>query len=60
MKSIKIKIKTGNATFDNQPEVEIGRILGNIAHECLTFGIPQTPYPIHDINGNTVGEVTIK
>lgn len=53
--TITIRLKTGNAAFED--DAEIVRILARVAREYYSFG-PQ-PTSIRDINGNTVGSVTV-
>lgn len=53
--TITILLKTGNAAFED--DAEIVRILARVAREYYSFG-PQ-PTSIRDINGNTVGSVTV-
>ena len=55
---IRIEIETGNAAFDDSPTTEIARILRDLAKRFERDGIP--PERLRDINGNTVGTVTIE
>ena len=59
MKSITIKINTENAAFEGLDDglTEVARILKEIAGK-LENG--STPDKLRDLNGNTVGTVTIK
>lgn len=50
-----IQIKTGNAAFDESPELEIARILKELANQ---IALGNEPTKLRDINGNTIGIVT--
>lgn len=58
---VKIKFKTGNAAFgegDADRRVEIARILREITYNVLSE--IEDEGPIMDINGNKVGDWSIK
>lgn len=61
-KLITIRIRTGNAAFDDHEGGEVARIMRNaaksisIAHDIAS---PQS-FGLQDINGNTIGEVEIE
>jgi hypothetical protein len=50
-----VKIKTDNATFENDVTAEVARILRELA-DRMTGASPDEDYPLRDINGNKVGE----
>ena len=50
-----IEIKTDNAAFGDETDVEIARILANLARHIEFTGVKETP--IMDINGNKVGHI---
>ena len=52
---IQIEIRTENAAFDGQPELEIARILRLLADKIESTGLED--YSLRDINGNTVGSM---
>ncbi len=60
--TITIKLKTDNAAFENDrisgAHTETARILAEVAQRFDTDG----PFdgPVYDINGNTVGTVTVR
>jgi len=54
MREINIRIETMNDAFYEEPQWELIRIL----EEIKKYGIWERP--IHDINGNQVGEIKIK
>lgn len=58
MSKFKIVVKTDSAAFDDDPGVELSRILNGVANK-LQFGIVAegTEAKIFDINGNSVGKV---
>lgn len=60
---ITITIDTDNEAFSPSPLFEAGRILGKLADEWqhTTFDAPSfNGHRLRDINGNTVGKVTVK
>lgn len=56
--TITIRLKTDNAAFEDK-DAEIARIMQRLARdlECISPGVR---HAIHDLNGNTVGSVTVK
>ena len=54
MEKITIEIETVNDAFSEYPELEIARILQDLAHKIENG---QQPERIRDINGNTIGRV---
>ena len=58
MEKITITINTENAAFDDCPEEEVKRILHELAYSIDNSGL--TEKKIRDINGNTVGSITIE
>jgi hypothetical protein len=56
MAKFKVEIKTDNAAFGDNPEIELSRILELLAEE-VADGACET-YSIRDVNGNTVGKAT--
>ena len=60
MEKITIEIETTNDAFHDSPnamEGEISRILVNLSY---AIGDGRWPEIVRDINGNTVGKITIK
>jgi hypothetical protein len=55
---VTIKFKTENDAFSPYPEHEIVRILRKLAENIETRG-PED-MPVIDVNGNRVGQLTIK
>lgn len=55
MATFKVEINTDNAAFGDNPELELSRILGELAEEVLSADDEIT---ITDVNGNTVGKAT--
>ena len=55
MATFKVEINTDNAAFGDNPELELSRILGELAEEVLSADDEIT---ITDANGNTVGKAT--
>ena len=55
MEPFTLTINTDNDAFADTPEVEVARILRNLAGHVLAMGGP-TSGRLHDINGNTVGQ----
>jgi len=58
MALLKITINTDSSAFDGQPELEIERILKDIA-QGIGSGRIDEAQPIRDINGNTIGQLTL-
>jgi len=59
---VRIEINTGNAAFEEAPCREVARILYTVAgkFELRNSGqLDPCDWPLFDINGNTVGEVSI-
>lgn len=48
----KLEFKTGNAAFENAPEVETARILSDIASHLLNGYKSRI---VRDVNGNNIG-----
>ena len=59
MSNIIITINTDNAAFEDDEEVEVARILRNLANRIEMAGC-RAQGPLRDINGNIVGEFIIK
>jgi len=55
-----IKMDTGNAAFDPDPQYEVARILREIADRLERDGANGLYQTIHDINGNDVGRWRLK
>ena len=55
------KIKMDNAAFENQPAVELARILRKVAEDVEWHSIAHVGDAVFalDINGNSVGKLTI-
>lgn len=53
-----VKLNCDNAAFEENPGVELARILRELAAkvEQFTFEHQTTTFPVRDINGNKVGE----
>jgi hypothetical protein len=49
-----ISINTDNAAFEDDPTVEVVRILYQLMHDIETRGL--SDYNLRDINGNKVGK----
>lgn len=61
MQQVNIQFSTTNAAFvDDDPGFEVARILRKLADKLETDGVPGDEYPLHDVNGNRVGECTIQ
>ena len=58
MPTLTIKIKMDNAAFADEPMTEAARILRQVARDLETFG--GSTNVLLDINGNTVGEATVR
>lgn len=55
---ITIRFETWNSAFDESPHLEIARILRDLGHRIgRSHGYPSGLY---DVNGNRIGEVTVK
>lgn len=54
---LKLFIETGNAAFDDYPATELARILRDLAKRIESD--PAQYIPLHDFNGNKVGECQI-
>ncbi len=54
-----ISIACDNAAFQETPEIEVARILTNLAKKIEANGLDAVE-KLRDINGNVVGSVTIK
>ena len=59
---IKLEICTDNAAFDDCAALEVSRIIGNVAERIANEGLPEhlAGRTLFDINGNTVGDLTIE
>jgi len=57
MKQIQIVINTENAAFGDCPELEVARILHEMADRLESSGLPPVP---RDYNGNKCGSVTVE
>lgn len=56
---INIQFRTDNAAFDEEPEIEVGRILEELAKMLRHDGVDRgSGIPLFDLNGNRVGEYT--
>ena len=54
-----IKVNMDNAAFESNPAAELSRILEALAKDiCVVHGGMKDG--IRDINGNTIGSITIK
>jgi len=55
------KIKMDNAAFENQPAVELARILRKVAEDVEWHSIAHVGDAVFalDVNGNSVGKLTI-
>ncbi|USK62287.1 hypothetical protein [Peribacillus asahii] len=54
MEKVTVTIKTGNAAFEENPNMEIARILRELANNLEA---DVHPGKLRDLNGNTVGTV---
>jgi hypothetical protein len=50
----RVEVNTENAAFDDHPEMELARILRDLADRVQLNGL-QGSYPIFDVNGNRIG-----
>lgn len=57
MSAVNIAIQMDNAAFDDEPEVEVARILREAAKRFERDGIAS--HPLFDVNGNKVGGVEV-
>lgn len=53
----KLEFETGNAAFDDMPEIEVARILRQIADRIEGPAGRFYDAPVRDINGNRIGSV---
>lgn len=67
MKKVTITIDTTNDAFENLPEAEVGRILGELAYQISedlcgmdSLGHKIRPIALFDSNGNKVGQCVFK
>jgi len=59
MAHVEIKIDVGNSAFKPDMNFELARILSYVAHK-LQDDVVFAPFPLMDLNGNTVGMISIK
>jgi len=52
-----LEINLGNAAFEDYPEIELSRILCDIAYSIRDNGL--NSWNVQDCNGNTVGRMTL-
>ena len=52
---LKIRFDTDNAAFDDMKEIEVARILRELAGKIESGGASGMFQNVHDINGNIVG-----
>lgn len=52
--TFKLEINCDNAAFEDSPQIEVGRILAELAPEVESAG------NLYDINGNRVGQYAFK
>ena len=58
--TITIRLATDNAAFENDKDAKIARILREYVREATRLGVANLgAVQLHDINGNTVGSVTV-
>ena len=50
-----LSINTDNDAFEGAPEIEVARILREVAAKISTVGLPDSYRNMTDINGNIVG-----
>lgn len=55
--TIRITINTDNAAFEDDRDMEVCRILQAAARKIAVQG--EYSFPLHDINGNKVGQVSV-
>ena len=58
-----LKIKTDNAAFEDDPGLEIARILKLWAERIergINLELPLSNHPVYDLNGNKVGTIDWK
>lgn len=58
--NVKIEIACDNAAFQDEPTIEIARILRELADRVERRDQPESPIGLRDINGNTVGEMVVR
>jgi len=58
---LKLEIVADNATFDEAPGFELGRILREAADKVEEWrdGVEPVGFALRDVNGNTVGQLTV-
>lgn len=56
MAKFRVEINTDNAAFGDNPELELSRILGELADTVAEN--PLEVISLRDVNGNTVGKAT--
>ncbi len=54
-----LSISCDNAAFQETPEIEVARILADLAKKIEANGLDAVE-KLRDINGNVVGSVTVK
>lgn len=55
-----LKLDCNNAAFDESPELEIARILGELSEKIRENGLTGFYQNIKEINGNIVGQYALK
>lgn len=51
-----LQVATGSAAFEGRPELELARILRDVASTLERHGVCPYTVVIRDLNGNRVGE----
>ena len=54
-----VTLDMGNSAFSDSPAIEAAAILTHAADEFALRPLPETPRPLHDVNGNTVGHIAV-
>lgn len=59
MSKVRIELATGNSAFTPEINNEVARILRSLADKIMDESFMIAPFPLKDINGNTVGYLEI-
>ncbi len=56
---LRINISCDNSAFDDDPTLEVARILRDLAVRLVNEGPMLNDFTLRDVNGNTVGEARV-
>jgi hypothetical protein len=60
MSALTITLNTDNEAFETHAEYEVARILRELADRIESGDIDDDGASIHDVNGNTIGQLTVE